>query len=124
MLEYPADRFRIQGYAGRKKLGIAAVPSQNVNALLFRSAINEDGKQVTSSVEPNLLDCNEPRTFWIRWHSGYIVVGKGDVIDKNKFMDYHSLVARDIRNAAFATHTYPGLWKLNFVEGKYLGNIN
>jgi len=89
-----------------------------VNIALFRSAINEDGKQVTSFVEPNLLDCNEPRTFWIRWTTGYIVVGKGDVVGKHKLMDYHPLVARHIRNAAFATHTYPGLWKLNFLKGK------
>ena len=88
--------------------------------LLFRSGINEYGKQVTSSVEPNLLDCNEFRVFWIRWYSGYIAVGKGDVIGENKLMDHHPLVARDIRNVAFVTNTYAGLWKLDFVEGKYM----
>ncbi|XP_061164283.1 uncharacterized protein LOC133173312 isoform X1 [Saccostrea echinata] len=49
------------------------------------------GKQLPclSTYQQTVLSQTAYRLFWVSWIGGYIVVGEGDVVNKNVFMSYH-----------------------------------
>ena len=69
--------------------------------------------------EDGLLNCNEKRFFWISWVDDTIEVGKGEVVGKERILQYNLLVMYDVRFAGFSTgYGYNGTWELKLWDGK------
>ena len=70
---------------------------------------------------PNILDCNNYRTFWVKWESDYTVtVGQGAVINRNTFLDWNDAEQRVFRGITISTYYgAEGLWEFSFLEGNF-----
>ena len=52
----------------------------------IRSEIQGDVEHVMDT--PNILDCNELRSFWISWNSGFVQVGQGMVVGRGVLLGW------------------------------------
>ena len=68
---------------------------------------------------PNIMDCNNYKTFWSKWDSDYrLTVGRGAVIGKDTFLDWIDPEKRVFQGVTISTwYDASGLWDFSFLEG-------
>lgn len=67
----------------------------------------------------SILHCTERRNFWLTWQYGAIEVGKGEIIGKERFMDYQPLELYDVRSIGYSTgYGHDGSWYILGTGGR------
>ena len=68
---------------------------------------------------PDILDCNEAKTFWVGWSAGHVRVGVGSRVGYNQFMDWRDPNPKAIIQAFFDTgDNAEGVFEILNAEGK------
>ena len=63
------------------------------------------------------LDGEKLKPFWITWRNGHIIVGEGEIIGENGFLEAHS--SQDIYYFGISTgYGAPGRWRFAIEFGK------
>src|ERR1043165_4341920 len=86
-----------------------------------RSVIREsNGVEYVSVATPQILSCTERRYFWVTWQKGAIEVGRGEIIGRDKFMDYQPLQMYPVNAIGYSTgYDYNGTWYIKALARKY-----
>ena len=67
---------------------------------------------------PDILKCNEERSFWITWQNGAIEVGRGEVVGQDRVMDFQPLEFYPVRAVGFSTgYSFNGTWNIKLLDG-------
>ena len=78
---------------------------------------SQDGVLMQSAQTPDILSCDELRSFWISFASNHYFVGTGDRIGENVFMDWPDSRQFDIAQFQFSTSSASeGLWELKHFQ--------
>jgi hypothetical protein len=73
--------------------------------------ICEYGLQVAT---PDILNCNESRSFWVSWSLGDIKVGRGDIVDDQTIMRWVDPQPLAVGIVALSTGlSFEGVWRLS-----------
>jgi hypothetical protein len=69
----------------------------------------------------DVLNCNEYRTFWVRWNvDSRLAVGRGAIVNKNQFMDWPDPQKRTFAGLTISTYyEQPGYWDFSFIDGAF-----
>ena len=81
-----------------------------------------DGIPYTSAWTPDILSCDEYRSFWIMWIEKMgLDVGRGSVIGAGRFMIFRDLKGKNITAVSFSTgYGSTGSWRFKNVGSKSL----
>jgi len=85
-----------------------------------RSAIRNktQGMDWTDVSTPDILHCDEMRSFWISWEYGLIMVGKGSKVGKNEVMHWLDPAPYSVHAISVSTgYESSGLWEFSSTEG-------
>ena len=90
---------------------------------VIRYGSTTDRNTVFNTSTPNILHCNELRTFWLSWDHGVgmVKIGRGPLVDENGFMQWTNPQRPAPNFNALALSCYTGsaaLWKVNENAGK------
>ena len=69
---------------------------------------------------PNIMDCTNYKTFWVKWDSDYrLTVGRGAVVGTDTFLDWIDPQQRIFQGVTISTwNDAEGLWDFSFLDGE------
>ncbi len=69
---------------------------------------------------PDIVSCLDSKDFWISWHGGRILVGKGREYGHGQILEPYEYDDYLIQNVGFATSgSSPGVWTVKENMGKF-----
>ena len=79
---------------------------------------DEGGSIIASASTPNILDPDNPRTFWISWYDGLLEVGEGDQVGVGRVV-YADIETTFELNSIYISSGYEEVtWEFEQMEGK------
>ena len=65
---------------------------------------------------PGLLSCDEERFFWLSWHGGHIVLGRGQDHGEDILIGYHDLDGPSVQALSISTLKDAGVWRFTMAN--------
>ena len=91
----------------------------NTQSYIRRTAQSTDDEALAET--PDILSCNEFRSFWIQWENNHVEVGEGSVINQRRFINWadttdpHGISALTLSTGWEST----GDWQFSYISGRY-----
>ena len=121
--------FRVQA-CNDAHIGLAATAGNSENRL-YEVVIGGNGNTQSfirrtrlSSNEavaetPDILNCNELRTFWIQWENNHVEVGEGSVLNEGRFINWYDTTDPHVITAMALSTGWgsTGDWQFSYING-------
>ena len=91
---------------------------------VIRTSKKPGSENKALALTPNILNCDEFRTFWVSWRNGRIQVGRGSVPKQRQFMEWEDPRPLPVNFFSVSSgYGSTGEWRIGLTPGTHAHGI-